>query len=140
MIVIKQQQKLTIHLEEVELPADSNQQICERLKSECIDGPEWLPVITFVLGTITTGFLKAIGSQIWSNIKKVFAKTDVDPPGVKVKFNYEGVEIEARVKSNNLKVIKQALDNLGYLVAQIDSSREGKINFVWIVENKWQKK
>ena len=147
---MSQYEELIIPLRHLESPKEREQQIYEGLmnwkiekeeilKSEFIDQAEWLPVITFMLGTVTTGFLKAIGSEIWDNVKEIFVDSKGEVPGFEFEFNYEGVEIKKKKKSEDREVIKKALKNLDKLVEQIDFDNQQTVNFIWTIKNKWQK-
>ncbi len=146
---MNQYKELIISLRHLESSAEREQQIYEglmnwkiekeeMLKSEFIDQAEWLPVITFILGTVSTGFLKAIGSEIWSNLKEIFVDSKGEVPGFEFKFNYEGVEVTAKIQSEDKEVIKRALENLNKLVAQIDFDNQQTASFIWTTKNNWQ--
>ncbi|GAB6137570.1 hypothetical protein [Halanaerobaculum tunisiense] len=106
------------------------------LKSQDI---EWLPVVSFILGTVTSGFLKSIGSEIWQGVKDFLYSKKRDNPNLEFKFNYQGVKVVAKLDNNDPQIIKTALSNLDDLITVIVNNREVK-RLKLILDNtgKWQ--
>ncbi len=85
------------------------------------EDPFLVTSISFILGTITSGFLKQIGKEIWDNFKKIFVDSSQEKeqiPGFKVLFNYNGLKIKASLDSDNPKKIKRAFDSLNVILEQ----------------------
>jgi hypothetical protein len=89
--------------------------------------------ISFILGTITSGFLKEIGKEVWNNLKKIFISEDENKrmPGFEFNFIYEGIEIIAELESDAPQELKKALNNLNGIINKILDGEEdvGKMRF-----------
>ena len=101
-----------------------------------------IPTITFILGTITTGFLKQIGEEIWSNLKKVVEsnKRCGPKPNMKLDFNYAGVEFIVEVEHNDLQTLHSVLKNLDGIIKGISKEEEQKVKFVLGENGKFKRK
>lgn len=110
---------------------------------------DWLPtILSFSLGTITSGFLKEIGKEIWSKFKNIFvtSKQEESIPKLEFSFEYKGIEVIAEIESNDLSHLKQAFDKLGEIYDKVtklnlDNQDISKLRFSLDLEEKrWQPK
>ena len=114
----------------------------EKAASEMIDEFFIIPTITFILGTITTGFLKQIGEEIWSNLKKVVSESKIcrPKPNMKLDFQYEGVQFIVEVEHNDLQTLHSVLKNLDEIIKGISKEKEQKVKFVLGENGKFKRK
>ncbi|MBM7557905.1 hypothetical protein [Halanaerobacter jeridensis] len=114
----------------------------EKTKAELIDEFFVIPTITFILGTITTGFLKQIGEEIWSNLKKVVSESNIcrPKPNMKLNFNYEGVQFIVEVEHNDLQTLHRVLKNLDDIIKGISKEEEQKVKFILGENGKFKRK
>ncbi|TDX45432.1 hypothetical protein C7959_14417 [Orenia marismortui] len=77
--------------------------------------------ISFILGTITTGFLKQIGEEVWYNVKNIFYNCEKEKriPGFKFKFNYEDIDVTVELESEDPEVLENVLNNLNVILKQV---------------------
>ena len=117
------------------------QEIKKKAKPEFIDDFPMIPTITFILGTITTGFLKQIGEEIWKNLRKTVNQNNVyrQKPNMKLNFNYEGVKFIVEVEHNDLETLHQVLKNLDGIITEI-SKEEEQVKFVLGENGKFKRK
>lgn len=116
--------------------------IKKQTKPELVDEFFVIPTITFILGTITTGFLKQIGEEIWSNLKKVVSesKTRRPKPNMKLDFNYEGVQFIVEVEHNDLQTLQGVLKNLDEIIKGISKEEEERVKFILGENGKFKRK
>ncbi|AGB40721.1 hypothetical protein Halha_0748 [Halobacteroides halobius DSM 5150] len=113
----------------------------QSLETQFIEEISWLPIISFIFGTITVGFLKAIGSQIWAGLKKYFSQAEEkkEMPSFEIQFSYKGVKIIAKFNNNDRKKIKDALKNLDGLLKSIPHKQNlNQITFVLDSTGDWK--
>jgi deferrochelatase/peroxidase EfeB len=127
---------------EIETNLSNWKQEYDRLSQlKWIDELSWLPVLSFVLGTVTSGFFKGIGSDIWEKFRDIFIQPEgsKEIPNFEFKFNYQGIKVKAQVKSDDIETIKAALNNLEDLLDRLND-KEGleEVEFVWSPDQKWK--
>ncbi|MGM0370113.1 MAG: hypothetical protein ACQEP9_06825 [Bacillota bacterium] len=110
-------------------------------RTEFVDELAMIPTITFILGTITTGFLKEIGEEIWNNLKEVVSKGSNcnQKPNMKFDFNYEGIDILVEVEHNDLETLHSVLKNMDDIITGI-SKEEEQVKFILGENGKFKRK
>ena len=118
------------------------QSLEEEAQPEMIDEFIIIPTITFILGTITTGFLKQIGEEIWSNLKKVVSESKIcrPKPNMKLNFSYEGVQFIVEVEHNDLQTLHSVLKNLDEIIKGISKEEKQKVKFILGENGKFKRK
>ena len=116
--------------------------IKDKTKPELIDEAFVIPTITFILGTITTGFLKQIGEEIWENLRKVVSESNIcrPKPNMKLNFNYEGIHFIVEVEHNDLQTLHSVLKNLDEIIKGISKDEEQKVKFILGENGKFKRK
>ncbi|GAB6098806.1 hypothetical protein JCM16358_06850 [Halanaerocella petrolearia] len=112
----------------------------DRLKPYFLNGVEWLPIISFILGTVTSGFLKEIGSEVWKGVKKFFRcnSNKEKIPKFEISFNYQGVKVKASLENTNQQTLESALDRLGSSLEQaINQDEIEEMKFIMDLNGKW---
>jgi hypothetical protein len=110
-------------------------------KTEFVDELPMIPTITFILGTITTGFLKEIGEEIWDNLKEIVSKGSSynRKPNMEFNFNYEGIDIIVAVEHNDLETLHSVLKNMDDIITGI-SQEEEQVKFILGENGKFKRK
>ncbi|MFO7819093.1 MAG: hypothetical protein R6V17_02545 [Halanaerobacter sp.] len=116
--------------------------IKEQTQPELVDDFFVIPTITFILGTITTGFLKQIGEEIWSNLKKVVSESKIrrPKPNMKLNFSYDGVHFIVEVEHNDLQTLQGVLKNLDEIIKGISKEEEERVKFILGENGKFKRK
>lgn len=107
-------------------------------------------VVSFALGTITSGFLKEIGKEIWSNFKKIFTnfKSKIKTPRFEFRFEYQGIEIVAEIADNadyeGLKIAFNKIEEVYNKIEELDlidkEQNIDKLQFVLDENETWKYK
>ncbi|SJZ31472.1 hypothetical protein [Selenihalanaerobacter shriftii] len=133
--------KISNHKENIDLRGKNSKEISEVLNIEFkriysndefvsvdVGGINWLPaILSFALGTITSGFLKEIGKEIWSKFKGLFIdskKKKSEIPKFEFEFEYQGIEIIAEIESVDPSELKAALNRLEDILNLISEEEE----------------
>ncbi len=85
--------------------------------------------ITFILGAISTGFLKQIGEEIWDNFKKIFLKNNKEKnmPSFKFEFEFNGVDIKAKLVAKDPENFDFTLKNLNNIIQEVLDNEDDQL-------------